>query len=723
MSIYSKKFDALVEDIIATQIRSGKLPTSAETIAKIMSATSRKDLTKPEYLFYELQGTSVISSKGYGEIMDDILKDLDVIYANYKDLQAMYTRSMRSYEVDRLKLEQQLQELEDKLKEKILVNSDTSALNSVYDTFTDTSKVDTIKTTAMVDIKNRKVSISPTRTGLIPRENISVSVDLNPKFSVVSDLYVGGYNPIVREEVFIDRAKTLLDDNIRQENSKSIGNVIKDYVNNIKYSSSLIDRMFVDKANMTWTREIVSNINGGAGLVIKITFKDVTKVNQLSIDMHTVKPAYIKLKYSPDGLNTISVPYHEEAKLCNNRESFNFPNIGMKVLYIELTKTEADKTTIKNGKDNYVYYFGVSNLSLYSNGYATEGTLVSKPLYADSTEEFPINKVSLETDSVIPIETNIDYYVALAADAPTWYSISPLNDTNPAHSQIIDFKNISENVPVTFNISSTTSIKEKELPSLKTNGINFYSLGSVGSETNPITIIDGSAKLYKGVGFWQIKSAAHTFSSSSYIPKIEDWFALDESAAISYVSVESNKVLENVTSAEARVYKVSITFECRDQLAIKAIPVCNFPMSVYVNTKLIYESTTPLPVNYVFQKGFNKIDVLIYKTVSANLNLDLNIDLNKLGYSFYADSSPMTLTTLFNLQYKIPNNKHNYYAIMNINGKNIIVVNQITQDIDYEFHYKYTNDLTSNGILFKAVLSSKKAKSTPSLNAYRIKLM
>lgn len=693
MSIYSAKFDQLVERIISDAIKSGQLPTSSETISRIVHATSKKNLAKPEFQFFNLYGKMVIGSKEYIAMLDAIRKDLELIYANYQGLYSVYVRSMRNYEVDKNKLENRLQILEDKLKEKILIKADTSTLNSVYDTFNTSSQIDMSQSSIDLDLLNHKVTIPAKGVGKITDEYLEdVSLDLSEKFNLAG---------IVRQQNQVMSSKTI--------------------------SGSLLN-IFSSQVNKTWTEEVISADSAGAGLTMTITFRNISLINKIEFNLFMLKPCYIRLSYSPDGINRISLPYYETSRLCKANESFTFPNIGIKSMYVELTKAEPDKTTIMNGKDYYVYYFGMSGVSFYSNGYATSGVLMSKPLYVDNNASFPVNKVALETSSIIPLDTSINYYVALADSNPIWYAISDLNDDNPAYPKVIDFKNVSESAPATFNISSDLSLKERILVSLKTNGINFYSLGSVGSSNNPITLIEDSARLYKGVGFWRVKSYQQNMGIG-YLPQIKDWFSIEDLADTSYVSIESNKVLDNISTAVPTSYKLSLTFECPDQISVRAKPTCgdnthSFPMAVYINTKLISQSAVPQEITYTFQKGFNQIDILIYKDIAdANLNLDLNIDLNKLGSSFYADSKSMELTTLFNLQHHIPSNNHDYYAITVINGKNTIVVNEIIPDINYEFHYRYLNSNTSHGLLFKAELTSDRPKCTPAIDSYRLKLM
>lgn len=678
MSIKDKKLTYLTEEIVKEQVKKGILPSASETINKIIEYTNQVDLAKPSFKFSNLFTEDVINTEEYATYVNNIRKDLCIIYENFIDMQNTFVSSTRNYEIERQKLELQLQVLEDKLREKILLNSDVSVLNSLYDTFTDISKINTAITTANIDVNNREISLNN-------RDVIKIQSDKISKLSSkIQDLF--GY--------------------ITNTEQGDLSNIINAQNNN------------------TWATNIVSESSTGMGITIQIELTEATLVNSIELELHSVKPVYTRLYFSPDGINILPLPYHEEAELINGKKCYSFPELTARILYLDLIKTEYDNEDKSNNKDTFNYQFGLSSIALFNRGYGLSSTLYSQPLFTNNPK-FVLNQLALEVEEEVPLGTKIDYYVALNDKNPNWYRISSLNSTDSLYNTIVNLRNISDETPAKFGLSSDIALKTRELSELTKNGIPLYNLGIIGSADNPVDIVAGSEKLYKGRGCWELKQITSSFTSS-HIPLIADWFNNENLASISYIPVNKLKLLNNLAATEAKDYKLSLTLYCDQQVSLEVLPASNFPFAIYLNTSLIYNGETiEGKINLPFNKGFNQLDILICKyDKDVNINFDLNTDLTKIASQFYADKNPMTLVTLFDLQYKIPNTKHNCYAISKINEQNIIVVNNITTDIDYEFHYRYVNTDTNDGLLFKAILQREEtSKATPKLKSYRIKLM
>jgi hypothetical protein len=111
---------------------------------------------------------------------------------------------------------------------------------------------------------------------------------------------------------------------------------------------------------------------------------------------------------------------------------------------------------------------------------------------------------------------------------------------------------------------------------------------------------------------------------------------------------------------------------------------------------------------------------------SANLILDIDMDILKVGQRMYAIGTPYKLCTLFDMQYNIRNNRHDVYAITYINDEAVLLLNSYITDIDYEFFYDYTTEAnTKTKVLFKAELTRDPAVTllSPKLKSYTIRFL
>lgn len=663
MPIKNIKLEYLTEQIVKNQVANGKLPTSFEAISELIIATSKQDLSRPFFKFGNFMNNEVIGSVEYSEYLDNILKDLKVIYKNFLRLEELLERSTFGYEVEKERLELQLQKLEDQLRNKIILSSDSSTLHCIYDTFTDSKNVNDILTDAKLNLVNHEITLDPKSSSHVTRDYIrDMSFYVKPMFKSTSTrLKIGALRELLQGGYC--------------------------------------------------TYEVTSHEDGNMGVVLEVDFTNIVSLNGIELELQTSKPIYMLVTFSPDGLNHLNIPYNEEPRLISGKTSISFPEMKIKTIYIELTKTEADS-------GEYNYLFGLKNLIFNNTGYRNSGTFVSQPLFVDNPD-FVINQVALEVEEVKPLGTEIEYYLALNNQDAIWYRISPSNASEKLFPTVIDFRNIADEVPTVFKLDSGIAIRERALPNLKTNGINFYSLGSIGSNLNPIKIIPGSEKLYKGLGSWEMQIINN---SQEGPPRMDDWFG--KVSKKKYIPIGQSRLVGDFEAEEPQSYKFTTFVYCNQPISFSGLPACNFPISVYVNTKLVYEDDGET-INYVFNKGFNRIDILAHKEdPDTNLTLNLNVDLVSKINMAYASKDPMKIVSLFDLQHKVPITDHNSYAITQINDRNVIVVNDIVPDLDYEFHYKYNNNDTDDGLLFKAVLRKEElVKTSPKLKSYRIKLM
>jgi hypothetical protein len=668
MSIQKKKYDMLVERIIKEELQRGELPTSNKVIFRINNYIREHDLSKPSLAVRQVRPGGLVSSSDYTNMLDEMYDDLSILYSMIINLHNTATTNLKRYEVERKRFDYELDKLEMQLNDLTQIFGDSGTMYTVYDNFTDLSKVGS--TDADIDIAKREVTIKNRKT-TVDR------VAIPPGSSVSFQLFDGISDLPVR---------------------------------NISSNPSNILTM---PANEVWKLEILSPHIQTIGGYLYVNFPNPIEATKIVLSLHSVKPTYVKMDYKPDGVNWIPVPYCEEESLVGSVKTYDFPQTTINNLRIRLAKQDYDGVSVVDGVEMYSYVLGVKELSFHALDYTNKSYLISSPLDAGG----PIDKISLEVDADIVPGTKIDYWVAINDPDPIWYPISHISDTNPEYPQIIDFKNVEQAVPIIYNFPSDISITERELRSLSTNGIKFYQLGHIQTGN----IIPGSERLYCGKDHWKLEAYPSNFPSD-HTPTIADWNGVN--TIPQYIKIDMNRpseIIQDLANSDSTNYKISLFMYSDTQISNVFTPLCNHPTTIYLNGYKVYEAGENFG-SLLLNKGWNELIILVHKYGEQNLTLNLNYDLSRVCSKFYSSNKPMTLVSLFDLQYNIPNTSRDKYCIANINGRDTIVLNHYYLDLDYEFHYNYSTSDT-NIVLFKAELSRAEDNPsiTPKLKTYRLR--
>lgn len=683
MSIKNRRLQQAVDNIIKEELQLGELPSSNKVITRINTYTQMNDLSKPSFNPKTAIKGRTISSDEYSESLTSIKNDLDILYSSAIYLINENMNKMYGYEIERRKLEYQLDKMEDELRELVMLYSDSGALDTVFDSFADMSKVDVSKTTAHINIDAKEVTISNEQT--VPSK-INI-----PNGSAIN------FTPFPETES-VD-GKTI---------SGSLYNIIS------------------QSSTEVWKREYTSNSITEIGGWFYIIFPRKLTLNRMMVALHTVKASNVRIEFTADDTNWLPLPYYESKESYSGSKTYEFPSMAVSQFRIAISKSEPDNTTSQDDIEKYTYILGVREISFYSTMYSNKSVLISTPLQVRTGT--PIDKVSLDVTTDPPLlapGTFINYYLAIAEENPDWIQVSPIWDPNPKYDQIADFKNIENAIPPTFSFLSTKSISERELPSLNANGIKFYELGRIGSTTDPVDIVPGTEKLYRGKGCFKMETMADT-NSSDYSPLIEDWASATVLSS-TYINIDTNKpsqIISSTSSTSTLQYRLTSSIYADEEIVLSGRPLTNCPITIYLNGNKIFSGMPTGAVNFKFQKGWNDLVILMFKHSSVTTaTLDLNIDIMSIGNLFYAESKPMTIVSLFDLRYNISNTNKNCYAITKLNDSNIIVLNHYIYDIEYEFYYKYSIPGSPDKILFKAELGrdSDITDISPKLKSYRLR--
>lgn len=695
MSIRDKRYAKALNKILREELQKGNLPTSREFISKLNEYTSKNNLHGPALNFKNIREHSLARDTDYNKTMDDTYGDLETLYESIIEQHDTSIKHFNKFEVEKNKLDYELNALETKLKELILLYGQEGYLNSVYDIFVDFSHINTEKTDANVDISKHEVRISDikNRSKKISPEAVT-SFELLPTIKAVTKL-------------------------------QSVSGTTADALN--------------DKATSSWQVLALTDEKLDVSGYYTVSFKEKQSMNRISLNLQTVKPVYIRIEITSDNINWTPLPYYEEGLYVNSQYTFDFPTIEITQLRIMMAKPEADSETVLNqgsGAMKYSYLFGIQNLSFFTFQYSLEASLYSNvhDVEPDAKKNFTIDKVSLHVDEELPSGTDIKYYIAIPTDTDMtnleWKSISPVNRDTPQFDQMIDFKNIATSVPTVFSINPKISIGEYEMESLYANGIKFYKVGEIENRK----IISGTERLFMGRNTWGVKSFAYQQPDhATHIPTINDWSKPQGVVTDSFTKIEDGKpglLLNKKTSTAATNYMFTLgVFSTKAKELVVATPTSFDPITIYLNGQVLYQGIpdASTKVSYLFENGWNEIIVLSYNSKSINTvngaTLDINFDPRKYGSNVYAKAKPLTLVSLFDLRYNTLNNDYGKYAIQQVNNKSQVILNNAMPGLEYDFYYNYIDGTVKDQILLKAVLQRDESvtETSPKLKSYRLR--
>lgn len=693
MGIRDKRFYRAINRILREELQKGNLPSSKEFSWRLNNYLNEYDLSRPEYNFKPVREGSTARAHDYNKAMTEVHSDLSTLYEGAIDIHNLLAKNFSKFDVDKGKLEYEINALENKLKELILLYSKNGFLSSVYDVFDDMSKVDG-QSDAHIDIKEHYASIAEVK---------NTSRKINPTGAVSFAIL-----PELVEEVDV----------------VPISGTPSDALN--------------ESVNETWQQMILSNHKREVGGYYSIDFEEKQVMNRIAITLHGAKPTQVRVEFSPDNLNWFSLPYHEEGRLVADQYSFDFPTMEIEQLRILLVKEEPDDQSAAQNfsQDTYTnaykYILGMKTLGFYQLSYPPKATLYSVPLKAEvpTGQNFSINKVSLSVEEDVPPATNIKYWIAVPSEgkAPEWKPLSPVERENPAHDQIIDFRNIT-NAPATkLRIPTDTSLTEYELDSYYANGIRFYRLGAIQNKQ----VVNSTERLFVGENTWGVKRFAFEQSNhDQHLPSIADW-AKPQNYAYDFVAIEDGKpglLLDGEVAEEAQNYMFTAgVLSEKPQEVETAVPASTEPMAIYVNGEQVYQGVPDANtrVAYKFNYGWNEVMVLVYTRHVEAANgstVDLNLDVRKYGANVYAQAKPMEQVSLHDLRYNVKSNDRNKYALEAVNDEYVVVLNHAVPGLNYDFFYNYVEGEAKDTILLRAEFSKNEQHSTvsPKLHSYRLR--
>lgn len=415
MSIQQIQTKNILELIAQSFLVNGSNPQLTQMYMHLSSYFARNPAGRPVTFDVDLFRQDIKSDPEFmNDFMAYAIVNIDTLYESCQqqvDQVLMLNTILRTH-LDRLKTRRDI--LSSKLDDYLLgiYNSD-GYFHSISDGFYDTNLIDFSFTSATIDTDADMVSLSP----------------------------ISSQSQIVSSDKIGDPQVTITD---KDNNTLS-------FTTKMPFKNAL-DGM----SNTAWFVEVRTSAQGPITAVVNIPINNGSsdnKITEINLTPYGVTEIQcgINAVYSPQNIqNNYTKPFANKVITSANRMKF----IGDQVeditssIQLQLTKVGPDYIQRENNNTTTnIFVFGFKEILMAEQYYDTFGTLVSTPLSipSDLQNDMLIDAVSIVSDSHVPTNTSLTYYVA--ADNPTaeslsdfnWREIVPISNLNPSANNVVHF--------------------------------------------------------------------------------------------------------------------------------------------------------------------------------------------------------------------------------------------------------------------------------------------
>lgn len=681
MSIHNKRLERVTERILREELQRGNLPTSKEFAWRLSEHLDKQDLSKPEFIYRSVRNGMLAYAGRHNEEFEAIANDLSLLYENIREVHEMLGRHFSKFEVEKDILEKEIFAIETSLREKVLLYAQSGFLTAVFDVFESFDKMDQENSeNVLLDVKNHEVRLV---------EELRLSKRLSSPATTFSLR-----ESFPRKTSELGMAIDVIHDGFGDESWQMMVHTKED-------------------------REVTGDLH--------FVFEGQKDMNQLVVELMTVRPVYVKVTYSPDDINWLELPYHEREMETSSGIDLKFPTIGVRQMKVQIRKPEHDEQVAEEDGYEFRYLFGVKNVEMRTLRFPENGVFQSTPLKVDGPNNYAINKVSLDVDEVLPTGTDIVYEVALAG-TDDWRGISPLGRANAAYPTIVDFQRIVNSRPVSFQMGGELAVSQYEITDLRANGISFYSLGKVGGRR----ILEGSERLYVGRNTWECRYYVKD-RGDEHMPTLADWAEENGEVFFEYEKMTESRrslLFEGKTGAgRANYYCRSGVLYNGTEDIVTARPSSTEPMALYLNGEKVFEGYGEgRNVNLRMKQGWNELVVLVYGKNRATVNgmtVDIGLDMIDTFENMYLSTKPMTKTPLFDLRYNTKITDRTKYSIRETEEGYEVVLNFGVDGLEFDFFFDYAlmSDVEGKQIVLRARFVREGDENVPSpvLRRYRLR--
>lgn len=688
MGIRDIQMTRIIERIIRYYLKYGRYPTF-QTITYHFSKWLREHTPgAPSFHPLTFFRKEVSDSKRHNQNIERIYTDLCDAYQATIEQHKRIMSNFYYIETERNKLWNELSRLSNQIDELIMTtgNADFKYFQGQTISFEDMSMIDQEKTTAFVDLSNQQVTLkeSVANTKIIP---------INPKN--------------VKFSLLMPAEKT--------------------------EALESVQRAFDGNLNTAWWQVVKSKTPGsieeetsmGMRAELTIMFDKEEEFNEIRYVGHHGKPIYMKIEFTTDGVQFISLPDKNNYRKVIHGDVWQFPKIKAKGIKMIFEKKEHDDRSA----GVYKYYFGAKDITIVNKSYVSESVLYTNPIEFSQS----IQEISGYFEDDIPFNTNIHYEIALYEPEKhinelIWYPISSYDDDQAKYPKVIQFN---------FKYVRTVEASKAEPTGQVINGMQIFRLIKDNGESIVSEILKDensteteesfdqikNAQLFRGINQWRREKCYVPFDGT--IPLNNKWTQLYEEQPsvikIDYLPIGNVLTLQKQNEGIENFYRFTtcVYMEEPKVQPLSLSMVYTMPSgarkrlgtySVYLNNERLIPLNDEVTLN--LKKGWNEIQILYHW---GDLELRKDMKREDLPYETYlgkfnfakqkkirADLIPLTYVDVHSLYHNISPNNRNYFSI----HERQIVLNYQPKNCIFQLVYESdTNATQNNTIILRATLS------------------
>jgi len=430
--------------------------------------------------YNDLSASSIIDVEKINQITAHTSFNVDVLYDSFHeqisdlyDLITAFNSRIESLKSRRAELEKNI---DDKL---FAINNTDGFYYSHTNAFNNTALTDLSKTSAIVDVSARKLTIPQLTSGT---------------FNYIGNIISKVSSASI--EIFLDGKKVY---GIPSVNLANVFNGLN---------------------NSEWRYAFQSPSIGLCSLKISIPISSAgTNLSGISlVEGRLNSKKSVDVDVVINRVNDIANPmtFSKSGSSDFDSFSFSFPTTVTSNIELFLTKTEPDYIQNTSNQINYVYDFRINELIITAPYYDSSATFVSQPisLPVNQNKTLTIDSVYFEANHQIPKGTSINYYIAEEKGNEkfindyNWTQVSPASLKNASNSSVVSFKGSnrieSRIVPATTSSIQSTKSEMTRIPrstqynnpikdfsyrnDAVQNGFSVYRLAKFPKDTDPYDV-------------------------------------------------------------------------------------------------------------------------------------------------------------------------------------------------------------------------------------------
>jgi hypothetical protein len=494
MSLAKRQRDKALATVLENRLKEGTPPDQAEIQTEILKVLP-EILGNPSFQLREQNRRSTFRVDWQNSMFSEAADDLNLLYAENISVLEKLLMHLGLAETNGRRLGQELRGLQDSLDQQLLTASrGTNFYLSIFDRFINLTKIDQTRSNVGADVTTGMITLAPeasTTRVLLPhlldRQTAPVAL-LEPEVAVVQPVPGAPFSNAFQDLLSAWQVSVLTENNVPVEIAVTIDLVPPLPVNGQRRPPVEITQIRLHSLSATpytvlplWSKDGVA-----FSLFSDITVPILADEEVLVINMEPTEVTSIQLRLRKEGPDAT-----EEASVDTLVRPPGGPPSG------------PGSRPVPGGtglKQFFATIFGFTQISFWRMGYKRRGTLVSKVLAPEDSENLQtISKVSLSVDEEIPPGATIRYEVSGFPGTETFVPITPIGRDDSTAPSVVDFTktqvaNRSDN---TFTIAGATPAT-----SLGTiRGTEFFAIRTVDDAS-----VFTSARLFRGRNAWHCEN-------------------------------------------------------------------------------------------------------------------------------------------------------------------------------------------------------------------------